>query len=57
MGHDELIDLTRIMEDYTDKLPEHITFNSKYIDLYNLRFENENAIKKFIYKLRKDNGE
>jgi hypothetical protein len=46
-------DLTRIMEDYTDSLPEHITFNSKYIDLHNLRFENENAIKKFLYKIRK----
>jgi hypothetical protein len=45
------------MEDYTDSLPEHITFNSKYIDLHNLRFENENAIKKFLYKIRKDNGE
>lgn len=57
IAHDEMRDLTRIMEDYTDSLPEHITFNSKYIDLYNLRFENENAIKKFLYKIRKDNGE
>ena len=57
IAHDEMIDLTRIMEDYTDSLPEHITFNSKYIDLHNLRFENENAIKKFLYKIRKDNGE
>ena len=57
IAHDEMIDLTRIMEDYTDSLPEHITFNSKYIDLYNLRFENETAIKKFLYKIRKDNGE
>ena len=57
IAHDEMRDLTRIMEDYTDSLPEHITFNSKYIDLHNLRFENENAIKKFLYKIRKDNGE
>lgn len=57
IAHDEMGELTRIMEDYTDSLPEHITFNSKYIDLYNLRFENENAIKKFLYKIRKDNGE
>ena len=57
IAHDEMRELTRIMEDYTDSLPEHITFNSKYIDLYNLRFENENAIKKFLYKIRKDNGE
>lgn len=57
IAHDEMRDLTRIMEDYTDSFPEHITFNSKYIDLYNLRFENENAIKKFLYKIRKDNGE
>ena len=57
IAYDEMRDLTRIMEDYTDSLPEHITFNSKYIDLYNLRFENENAIKKFLYKIRKDNGE
>lgn len=57
IAHDEMRDLTRIMEDYTDSLPEHITFNSKYIDLYNLRFENETAIKKFLYKIRKDNGE
>ena len=57
IAHDEMIDLTRIMEDYTDSLPGHITFNSKYIDLYNLRFENETAIKKFLYKIRKDNGE
>ena len=57
IAYDEMGDLTRIMEDYTDSLPEHITFNSKYIDLYNLRFENENAIKKFLYKIRKDNGE
>lgn len=57
IAHDEMRDLTRIMEDYADSLPEHITFNSKYIDLYNLRFENENAIKKFLYKIRKDNGE
>lgn len=57
IAHDEMRELTRIMEDYTDSLPEHITFNSKYIDLYNLRFENENAIKKFLYKIRKDNSE
>ena len=57
IAYDEMRDITRIMEDYTDSLPEHITFNSKYIDLYNLRFENENAIKKFLYKIRKDNGE
>lgn len=57
IAYDEMRDLTRIMEDYTDSLSEHITFNSKYIDLYNLRFENENAIKKFLYKIRKDNGE
>lgn len=57
IAYDEMRDLTKIMEDYTDSLPEHITFNSKYIDLYNLRFENENAIKKFLYKIRKDNGE
>lgn len=57
IAHNEMRDLTRIMEDYADSLPEHITFNSKYIDLYNLRFENENAIKKFLYKIRKDNGE
>ena len=55
--NDELVELTRIMEDYTESLPEHITFNSKYMKLVNIRFENENAIKKFIYKLRKDNTE
>jgi hypothetical protein len=54
-GYKELEELDQISEEYVNKLPEHITFNSKYVLLDELRFIDDAAIKAFIYKLRKDN--